>query len=84
MNRPVRGLDGYDPLAPVEESKTDANGLYETEKVVSTLTISDLDEIKAFVVDDVILEVASGKITDMTPQEVANMMQDKLDNLFEQ
>ena len=46
--------------------------------------MSDLDEIKAFVVDDVILEVASGQITDMTPQEVANMMQDKLDNLFEQ
>ena len=65
LKRPVRGLNGYDPIA--EETKADAANLYESEKVISTLTMSDLDEMKALVVDEVILEVASGKITDMTP-----------------
>ena len=52
--------------------------------VVSTLTMSDLDEMKAFVVDDVILEIAQGKFIDMKPQDVSNMMQEKLDTLFNQ
>ena len=45
-----------------EEVKIDMTSPYESEIVMYTLTMSDLDELKPFVVDDAILKIAQDKV----------------------
>ena len=45
--------------------------------------MSDLDELKPFVIDNLILEAAAGDLDYMTPQEVANIMTKKLGIIYE-
>ena len=67
-----------------EEAIVDpTNAQYATELVMTTLTMSDLDELKPFVIDSMILEAAAGNLEYMSPQEVANMMMKKLEIIYE-
>ena len=56
---------------------------YESEVILSTLTMSDLDELKPFIVDDMIIAAAEGKINGMSSQDVANLMTHKITTVFE-
>ena len=40
--------------------------------------MSDLDELKPFIIDDMLINAAAGKINGMTSQDVANFMTKKL------
>ena len=43
------------PTPPVDITST-----YDSELIISSLTMSDLDELRRYVVDDMILELTSG------------------------
>ena len=44
--------------AQVEEVKVDVTNSYESEIVVGTLTMSDLDELKPLVIDNTVIKAA--------------------------
>ena len=45
--------------------------------------MSDLNELKPLVVDDIIVEAAAGKFSQMTPRDVTVMMNEKVHNVFD-
>ena len=45
--------------------------------------MSDLNELKPLVVDDIIVEAAAGKFSQMTPRDVTIMMNEKVHNVFD-
>ena len=55
LGRPIKGL-GSSNVAVKYQGKEAMS--YETEKVLKTLTMSDLDELRPYVIDDNILSIA--------------------------
>ena len=51
---------------------------YETELVISSLTMSDLDELKPFLIDDMIIKAAAGELEGMSEHEIANLISMKV------
>ena len=51
--------------------------------ILDSLTMSDLNELRPLVVDDIIVEAAAGKFPQMTPRDVLIMMNDKVHNVFD-
>ena len=45
--------------------------------------MSDLDELKPFLIDDMVIAAAAGKINGMSGQDVANLMTNKITTVFE-
>ena len=51
--------------------------------ILQSLTMSDLNELRPLVVDDIIVEAAAGKFPQMTSRDVLIMMNDKVHNVFD-
>ena len=51
---------------------------YENELIISSLSMSDLDELRPFLIDDMIIKAAAGELTGMTELEIANLMSMKV------
>ena len=51
---------------------------YETELVISSLSMSDLDELRPFLIDDMIIKAAAGELQGMNELEIANLMSMKV------
>ena len=51
---------------------------YENELVISTLSMSDLDELRPFLIDDMIIKAAAGELKGMNELEIANLMSMKV------
>ena len=51
---------------------------YENELVISSLSMSDLDELRPFLIDDMIIKAAAGELQGMTELEIANLMSMKV------
>ena len=47
---------------------------YETELVISSLTMSDLDELRPYLIDDMIIKAAAGELEGISELEVANLI----------
>ena len=58
----IKSKSTQNPASQSEESKIDLTSPYETEIVIFTLTMSDLDELKPLVINDSILESARAKV----------------------
>ena len=78
LGRPIKeeGADGIDPnIAAIRA--------YETDEVMYTLTMSDLDELRPLVIDDNILRAAQANVRGTGSRDVIKQMQNKLNSVFD-
>ena len=57
------------------------NSPYETELIVSSLTMSDLDELKPILIDDFIINATSGQIGGLTQEETITLMHERVETI---